>query len=184
MRRRVQSVQRTRRADTLPPWAELPALRPRFGTVLAVPALLPRPVALRARREVYSYPFPSQKRRARRAIRLSLRVHGRHPYVHTMVRIRLPRTLPLVSSSYVSFTPTRLNIHSARQLRNVVDRRELNRYRYLEKKSHRRRARYGQLDSPGADAFGSVAASAARGLSVQRVADAALVARAILKGGM
>lgn len=150
-------------------------------STLTVPVYLPRPVALRARREVYTYPYPSQRRLKARTIRLRLR-RSHAPLVYTKVRIKMPRRLPLARGSYVSITDKWLNIHSRKQHAKALSRYELNRRRYTEGKSNRRKGRHGQLDSPGADAFGSVAEAARRGLGVNRLADAAMVARAILHG--
>lgn len=153
------------------------------GRLITVQALLPRPVAIKARREVYPYPLPLQSRKESRVIRRSLR-RRRVPLVLTKVRIRIPRVLPLARGSYVSLNRGRLNIHSRRQHELLIQRGELNRVRKAERKTHRRRARHGQLDSPGALAFGSVDGAYRRGWSVDRIADQALVARAILKGGV
>lgn len=151
--------------------------------VISVLAPLPRPVALAARREVYPYPFPMQKRLRSRVIRRSLR-RSSVPMVMAKVRIQVPRRLPLARGSYVSIDRNRLNVHSARQLRRLLLRGEYNRRRYEERKSNRRKARHGQIDSPGAMGFGSVSEAYRRGFSVNRIADAALVARAVLKGGV
>lgn len=149
--------------------------------ILTVSTLLPRPVARKARREVYPYPVPLQKKLRSRVIRRALR-RSSAPLVRAKVRIRIPRRLPLARGSYVSVNNHRLNIHSHRQLQALLAAGEYNRRRYDERKSHRRRARHGQLDSPGATGFGSVAGVARRGGTVNQLADAALVARAILKG--
>lgn len=154
----------------------------RTGPLVTLEVFLPRPVALRARREIYPYPYPLQKRLKSRVIRHRLWTKG--PMVKAKVRVRLPRKLPLVRGSYVSLDRGRLNIHSRRQHELLIERRELNRLRKEETKGGRRKARYGQLDSPGATGFGSVAEGYRRGHSVGRIADAALVARAILKGGV
>lgn len=154
-----------------------------YGHVLTVNALLPRPVAYKARREIYTYPLPLQVRKRARTIRRALR-RPSVPMVLAKVRIRVPARLPLARGSYVSLSRGRLNIHSRRQHELLVKRRELNRVRYAEKKTGRRKARHGQLDSPGGLAFGGVAEAFRRGWSVDRIADQALVARAILKGGV
>lgn len=149
--------------------------------VLIVSSMLPRPVAYRARREVYTYPYPMQKRLHGRVIRRALRATSA-PLVKARVRIRIPLRLPLARGSYVSLSRGRLNIHSYRQLRALMAAGEYNRRRYDERKTHRRKARHGQLDSPGATAFGSVAEAYRRGAGVRQISDAALVARAILQG--
>lgn len=156
-------------------WSDYPE------SVITVVGYLPRPVARRARREVYPYPLPLQKRLRSRVIRRSLR-RSSAPLVRAKVRIKVPHRLPLSRGSYVSLSRGRLNVHSYRQYKAALAAGELNRRRYDERKGHRRKARYGQLDSPGALAFGSVAESYRRGQSVSRIADAALIARAILKG--
>lgn len=149
---------------------------------LTVQLYLPRPVALRARREIYNYPQPFNLVSLRRTRRLPLR-QSRHPMVLTKVRISIPRKLPLTRGSYTSLSRNRLNIHSYRQYQAAMQ-TELNRKRYEERKSGKRHARHGQLNSPGALHHGIVAEAYRRGQSVSRIADAALVARAILKGGV
>lgn len=157
--------------------------QPRRGLTLSVSVPLPRPIALRARREVYTYPLPSQLRLKRRTLRQPLPLY-RGPYINTRVRIRLPARLPTARGSYVSINRGRLNIHSYNALKRLFAAGELNRRRYSEHKSNRRHARNGQLDSPGSGAFGIVARLAASGAPISRIADGALVARAILKGGV
>lgn len=154
----------------------------RHEKILAVKVYLPRPVARMARREVYTYPYPRQLQKRRHVIRMSLLGSlgsSRAEMVPVKVRIRVPRYLPLVRGSYVSLGRGRLNIHSYHQLRRLYE-LEKNRRRYSEGKGNRRKARYGQLDSPGSTRFGSVAEAQRRGLSIDRIADHALVARAIL----
>lgn len=151
---------------------------PEFGPILSVDVLMPRSLAARTRREIYPYPFPEQRQLPSRVIRQRLSA-PREPVVRTRVRIRLPRHLPLVRGSYVSIRKGVLNVHSSRQLAAAVSRGELNRRRYQERKRHRRRAHHGQLDSPGAGRFGLVGLASRRGRSVGRIADAALVARAL-----
>lgn len=157
----------------------------RSSRILTVKVYLPRPVARQVRREVYTYPYPAQMRKARHVLRYSLL--GSHAprsvaWVPAKVRVRIPTRLPLVRGSYVSLRRGMLNIHSAQQLRSTLAKGELNARRYSERKTNKRRARHGQLDSPGARHLGLVAEAYRRGASVDRVADAALVARAILHG--
>ena len=149
--------------------------------IISVLTYLPRPVALAARRKVYTYPRPLQLRRRSRVIRTPLR--SRSNLVRTRVRIAIPSRLPLSLPSYVSLSRGRLNIHSRKQLERMMQRGELNRRRYQEGKHNRRRARHGQLDSPGATAFGAVGEAYRRGDTISRIADAALGARAVSKGG-
>ena len=148
--------------------------RPR-GPVLTVRLQLPRSLALRARREVYSYPFPRQRQFVSRVLRRRLG-RRRERFVDARVRIRLPRVLPLVRGSYVSVRGGVLNVHSLRQLERVLAAGLLNERHYEEWKSNRRKACNGQLDSPGATSHGLVAHAARRGLGMARLADAALVA--------
>lgn len=152
-----------------------------ISRILTVSVLLPRSVASKARREVYPYPIPVQKKLHSRVIRQVLK--KRPGLVKTRVRIRVPRILPMAYPSYVSISRGRLNIHSEKQRRRLFARGEKNRLRYRERKTWKRKARHGQLDSPGSLGFGSVAAAVNRGWSVDRVADAALAARAIWNGG-
>jgi len=147
------------------------------GPVISLRTYLPRSVALQARRKIYPYPRPLQRSRRSRVIRQRLRT--RRDLVPVTVRVRLPRRLPSSLPSYVSLSRGRLNIHSRKQLGALMARGELNRRRYAEGKGHRRKARYGQLDSPGATRFGSVAGAYRSGASISRIADAALGARAV-----
>lgn len=169
-----------------------------LSRLITVKLALPRPLALRARREVYTYPIPVQSVLHTRVIRRPLWLPSRaerassrpgalhqvksYPWVMTKVRIRVPRRLPAALPSYVSVHRDRINIHSRRQLQALLASGELNRRRYSEHKTNRRKARHGQLDSPGATAFGLVRRAYRSGAGVHRLADAALVARAILKG--
>lgn len=148
------------------------------GRTLYVTTLLPRSVAYKARREIYPYPYPKPLQKRGRTIRLSLRRRS-GPLVKATVAISLPRQLPVVRGSYVSLGRNRLNIHSRNQVRKVLDAQEFNRRRYVERKGNVRKARYGQLESRGSRRFGLVAAALRRGDSIDKIADAALVARAI-----
>lgn len=150
------------------------------GPVISLRTYLPRSVAYKARRKIYPYPHPVQRRLAGRVIRKSLRT--RRDLVPVTVRVRLPARLPLALPSYVSISRGRLNIHSRKQHRALMARNEYNRRRYAEGKGNRRKARNGQLDSPGATAYGAVAHSAARGETISKIADAATAARAVWKG--
>lgn len=147
--------------------------------ILAVKVYLPRPVAKMARREVYTYPYPQQIQKRWRVARYLLRSSKKHKFVPVTVRIRVPKRLPLVRASYVSIRNNMLNVHSYHQTRREYE-RNLNTRRYSEHKGNRRKARYGQLDSPGATAFGAVAEASRRGWSIDRIADSALGARALL----
>lgn len=148
------------------------------GSILRITTYLPRPVALKARREIYSYPYPRQRQKRGRTIRLSLRpTVGR--FVKTVVRIRLPRRLPRVRGSYVSLANGSLNIHSTNQVKDVLNAQEYNRRRYGERKGNVRKGRYGQLDSPGSLKSGGVAYASRSGHSIDQIADAALVSRAL-----
>lgn len=144
--------------------------------IITVSVPLPRSVARRARREVYPYPYPNQVRRRGRTIRRVL-PHARLTVAR--VRIKVPKRLPLALPSYVSISRGRLNIHSRKQLGAALAAGELNRRRYDERKTNRRRARHGQLDSVGATSFGAVGAAAERSWSIDAIAEAALGARAI-----
>lgn len=157
---------------------ELDYGRPTRSRVFTVTTFLPRSVANIARREIYPYPIPKQIQKRGRVIRLSLRpTRGR--YVKTKVRIRVPLHLPLVRGSMVSLDRNRINIHSHYQLRRALDAQELNRRRYSEYKRNKRKASHGQIDSGGSQRFGAVAHAYRRGASIDQIADAALVARAL-----
>lgn len=150
-------------------------------SVVPVEVWLPRPVAQRARREIYTYVPPRQIRRKRRVIRYAL-LRPRAKFVKVKVRLRVPRKLPLARASYVSLDRDRLNIHSTYQHQKAIDRGELNRRRREEGKPGHRKARNGQLDSPRALSYGAVGEAYRRGESIGRIADAAAVARAIYFG--
>jgi len=149
------------------------------GPVISLRTYLPRSVAQRARRKTYPYPHPVQRSRAGRTIRQKLRT--RRDLVPVIVRVRLPTRLATARPSYVSINRGRLNIHSRKQLRALMARGELNRRRYAEGKGNKRKARNGQLDSPGATTFGSVAEGTRRGATIGQLADMALAARAVSK---
>lgn len=159
----------------------IPYVRP--YKVITVHTYVPRSIANQARREIYSYPTIKQRSLARRALRLGLITHTDSPYLRepfhkVPVRIRIPARLPLARGSKVSLSRGRLNIHSIASLRRTLQ-RELNRRRYQEHKTNRRHARHGQLDSPGATRFGLVKRAYEAGFGIRRIADAALVARAM-----
>lgn len=132
----------------------------------------------RIRNKVYPYPVPRQVR-PRKTFRIPLRVRPRSRFVRRRIRIRVPNHLPVVQPSYVSVDRNRINIFSARQRRRLFANRELNRRRYEEKKTHRRKARHGQLDSVSRDRFGIIGRSYRKGRSINGIGDAALVSRAI-----
>ena len=67
---------------------------------------------------------------------------------------------------------------NSRAVRRLL-RSEPNRRRYRERKTRRRHARNGQLESVRSDRFGIIANAYYSGASVERVADAALVSRAL-----
>lgn len=150
------------------------------GPVIKIRTYLPLSVARRAGRKIYTYPRPLQRRRRSKVIRYNLR-HSRD-MVPVVVRVRLPARLPSSLPSYTSLSRNRLNIHSRKQLGAVMARGEKNRRRYAEGKGNRRKARNGQLDSPGSTAFGSVSHAYSQGRSISQIADAALAARAVYKG--
>lgn len=150
--------------------------------ILTVKAFLPLAVARRARQKIYTYPHPLQAQMQGRVLRTPL-ITKKTKFVPVKVRIRVPERLPAVRGSYVTISHGRINVHSRKQLQAVLARQELNRRRYVETKTNRRHARHGQLDSPGAAAFGAVAYGNQMGFSVGALADQALVARAVLKGG-
>lgn len=145
------------------------------GAVRRVTVVVPMPVGLRPRIAYYKYPMPRQ--RLRRVIRQPLGRRGR--YALRKVSVVVPRTLPTVRGSYVSVDRyNRLNIHSHRQLRAVLE-REYNRARNSEDKRSRRSARNGQLESVRADRAGIIGAASSMGLGAASIADAALVSRAL-----
>lgn len=181
--RKKQSLSDYRALSANWPYSPVPSFQP--YRLITVPTYLPRSVANQARREIYSYPGMQQRRLYKRALRVHLIAHGdtkrylREPWHPVRVRIRVPLRLPLAAGSKVSLSRSRLTIHSVNSLRRSIERLEFNRRRYVEHKTNRRRARHGQLDSPGALSFGLVAHALGRGASIGRIADAALVARAI-----
>lgn len=97
----------------------------------------------------------------------------------TRVHVRIPHHLPIVPASYVTIDrKRRLNIHSKRRtLSKLLT--ESNVRRYNERKGRKRQARNGQLESINSDRLGIVAEAHHRNLNVNRIADAALVSRAL-----
>lgn len=146
----------------------------RYPTTVYV--TVPVPSYLRTRTVSYTYPY--QYSRARRVVRVPLVVRPTR-YELRRIAVRVPRHLPLVKPSYVSLVRGRLNIHSRRQTRVLIQKGEFNRARNEERKGRRRQARNGQLDSVRSDRHGIIAAANAMGLSPQRIADAAMVSRAV-----
>lgn len=151
--------------------------RPSRSVVVTVP--LPRPLARRVRRVTYVY--PRSRVQATRVVRVPLAPKARG-FVLRRVLVLLPAVLPSAEPSYVSVDRGRLNIHSRRQQLRQLRRFELNRRRYQEHKDGRHKARNGQLESVSSDRFGIIAEAHRRGLSARRLADAALVSRALTGG--
>lgn len=149
--------------------------RSRARQVTALSVTVPVPVTSVVRTVRYSYPLSIQ--RQRRVVRTTLRTL---PVIYRMQRVRviIPRHLPLVGASYVSVVNGRKTIHSRRQTIALLQ-QENNRRRYLEGKHKRRSARNGQLESFDRDRLGIVAEAARRGLSPEKIADAALVSRGL-----
>lgn len=146
-----------------------------YGTAVVVTTPVPR--SLSARTVNYAYPSPMS--RARRVVRQALyRGAPRPGYVLRRFVVLLPHHLPRVARSYVSFRPGILNIHSRRQARRLLD-REYNRRRYFEKKPNRRKGRNGQLESVRGDRLGLISEAVNRGYGPERVADAAMLSRAL-----
>lgn len=141
----------------------------------ALTVTIPVPVTHQVRTVHYTYPL--QLQRQRRVIRTVLRTL---PIRYTMrkVTILVPQHLPHLAASYVSLRPGQRNIHSHRQTAALLS-TEQNRRRYVERKTKRRKARNGQLESPGSTRLGLVAEAVRRGLPPETIADAALVARGI-----
>lgn len=139
---------------------------------------VPLPVSVARRVRTVLYRFPRQQMRRTKTIRRRL-VRLPEPYVMKKVKVRVPTVLPRVRKSYVSIDrKNRLNIYSERRTSRLLE-TEYNRRRYEEQKGNGRRARNGQLDSIRSDHLGIVAEAAHRNLGVRRVADAALVSRAL-----
>lgn len=151
----------------------------RFATrpVRTVSVYVPLPVSVARKVRTVNYPYPAQILSRSRSTVIPLRL-PRERFVIRKVSIRLPRVLPYLAPSAVAVDRGAIRVRSQRQTRAVM-RREFNRRRYEEHKTNRRKARHGQLNSPGADRFGIVAEGARRGYGVRQLADAALVARAL-----
>lgn len=143
----------------------------------SIAVTIPMPVPL-ARLRTVSYAYPTQVQMRTRNVRIPLKVRPATKFITTKVRVRVPRRLPTVSPSYVSLDRNRLTIHSKRRLRKLNE-TEYNRRRYQEFKERSRKARNGQLDSVKADRYGMLGEAYRRGYSIRRLADVALVARAI-----
>lgn len=150
----------------------------RQSQILDIMAFLPVSLALQTRRKIYTYPSPNQRQLQRRNLRHTLK-RPREKTIPTVVKIRVPRTLPLVKRSMVDWRNGKTIIRSKLATDRVIHRGEQNRARKQERKGGYRRANHGQPDSPGAHNHGLVAEALYRGLSPNRIADAALVARAI-----
>lgn len=149
----------------------------RLTRTISVVVPVPRSVARRARRVTYAYKFPRPLTRERRVVRVPYFV-PRERFVPVRVRLLVPRYLPLVASSYVSMTDSGQAIHSRRQIRRLLQ-REFNRRRYEEHKSNRRKARNGQLESVRSDRLGMLGYAARSGFGPRRMADVAMVSRAL-----
>lgn len=147
--------------------------RPR-SVVVVVP--LPRPLARRVRRVTYVY--PRSRVQSTRVVRVPLAAPRRRFFL-TPVRVVLPSVLPSAEPSYVSVDRGRLNIHSRRQQLRQLRRFEMNRRRYEEHKDGRSKARSGQLASVRNDRLGILSAAARSGFSARRLADVAMVVRAL-----
>lgn len=160
-------------------------------TAVRVRVLLPRSIAYKVRR--VSYTYPDRVQRAKRHVRVDL---GRKKagFVPAAVSVLVPAVLPEAAPSYVSVREARkgavrsrspqLVHHSGRSLRRLMlgTRRrpsEYNRRRYEEVKGRHRMARNGQLASVRRDDAGIVGANYRAGVSAARLADAALVSRAL-----
>lgn len=147
--------------------------RPR-SVVVVVP--LPRPLARRVRRVTYVY--PRSRVQSTRVVRVPLATPRRRFFL-TPVRVVLPAVLPSAQPSSVSIDRGRLNIHSHRQHLRQMRNFEMNRRRYEEHKDAHSKARSGQLSSVRSDRLGIIGAAARRGWSARRLADVAMVSRAL-----
>lgn len=144
---------------------------------IAVRTYVPLSVARRAGSELLTYRNPHQRIHRRRNRRLVLS-RPRSRFVPVTFRLSVPSRLPAVRPSYVSLNRGRVNVMNSRAVRRLL-RSEPNRRRYRERKTRRRHARNGQLESVRSDRFGIIANAYYSGASVERVADAALVSRAL-----
>lgn len=157
-------------------WSARPTVVRYVKPARTITVRVPLPVSMPRARTV-SYPYPSQRQLNNRVIRIPL-LPPRQRFVVRQVKVRLPHFLPALGGSYVSVVPGRLNIHSRRQTKRLLE-REFNRRRYEEHKTRSRKARHGQLESVRKDRFGILAEAARRGLGARAMADAALVSRAL-----
>lgn len=159
-------------------------------TAVRVRVLLPRSIAYKVRR--VSYAYPERIQRERRTVRVQLRPK-KESYVARNVLVVAPAALPASEGSYVSVRDLRPSVvranaelvhHSRRQFKRLMigNRRrpsEYNRRRYEEIKGRHRMARNGQLASVRRDDAGIIGANYRAGVSAARLADAALVSRAL-----
>lgn len=169
-------VSRRSRANNSSPRARQSAARLTRNNSRLISVRVPLPVTLRVRKVSYTYPL--QRSRARRTIPVAIRPLRNTRYVTRSVSVRIPNRLPHIPASYVSVRRGALRIHSARQTRKILD-REFNRRRYMEWKRRRRQAKDGQLESVRRDRHGILGAAEARGYSASRMAEAALIVRAL-----
>jgi hypothetical protein len=151
--------------------------RKRRSSPTSITVNVPVPVNSTVRTVRYSRPYQIQ--RNTKTVRFALSPVKPRAFVMRKVKVQLPRHLPSLAGSYVSVRRGKVNIHSRRQLRRLME-REYNRRRYQEHKTSRRHARDGQLSSMRSDPTGIVSAAASRGASIRQLGDAALVARAII----
>lgn len=138
---------------------------------------VPVPVSVARRARTVIYPYPVQRQLRRRVIRMPF-YSPRERFVVKRVKVLLPRVLPALGASYVSVTDSGMAIHSLNQTVRLMD-REFNRRRYQEHKSRQRKARNGQLSSVRADRLGMLGFAARAGFDARRMAEVAMVSRAL-----
>lgn len=160
--------------------------------VIHVKVNVPVSVAKDLDRTVH-YSYPRQRQLNTRVLRTILK-SPREKFVPRKFSVVVPKKLPYVKGSYVTAhnrmssaklgrswnilpSPV-LSVHSKRQYRKLME-REYNRKRYSEHKSNGRKARNGQLESVRSDRLGLIGFAVARGYGMRKIADAALVSRAL-----
>lgn len=121
-------------------------------------------------------PRIAQRQHRNRHITVPLR-RSRRRFIRRRFRLRVPKAP--VRTAYMSLDRfNRLRIYSARSTARLLA-TEHNRRRRNERKSRRRKGNIGQLDSVRSDRFGIIGRAASRHRSPGRVADAAMLSRAI-----
>lgn len=151
--------------------------RRRSGTHRAVDVTIDVPQGVVIPRTVVA--VPPRPYPPRTAQRIELRDPKKT--VKRRVRVIIPKRMRAARKAYVMWRPGQLTIYGQRATERILA-DEYNRRRRSEIKSRRRRYSTGQLASVGSDRLGLLGAGVRAGRSARELEDAAMVARAILRG--